>query len=87
MWSYWPARWSYFSDTLGINVRADIVDVELLTKRVAVLFKKLRIRIVILDRGGARSVLQLRRVRIHRKEIHIREFPRRFAVSVALIFQ
>ena len=27
----------------GINVRADIVDVELLTKRVAVFFKKLRI--------------------------------------------
>lgn len=31
MWSYWPARWSYFSDTLGLNVRADGAHVPIFT--------------------------------------------------------
>ena len=32
MWSYWPARWSYFSDTLGLNVRADGAHVPIFTR-------------------------------------------------------
>ena len=65
-----------------VNIRTDVIDVELLTEGIAVLFEQVRVGIVVLDSRRAGSVFKLSRVGVHGQQIYIRNLAGLFDVSV-----